>query len=120
MVLIGGRAIGKTEWARCLGEHFYNCGAFNLDDVDPSKRYAVFDDIRLTEQNYWYWKCWFGGQKQFTVTDKYRKKRTVHWGKPVIWCCNKASDPRRVNLDWDEKEWLEDSCTFIECDNKLY
>lgn len=53
--------MGKTEWARCLDpDHFYNCGAFNLDDVDPAKRYAVFDDIRLTETNYWYWKCWFG------------------------------------------------------------
>lgn len=112
--------MGKTEWARCLGDHFYNCHYFQLADVDPTKRYAVFDDIRLNENNYWNWKPWLGGQKQFTVTDKYRKKKTIRWGKPIIWCCNRASDLRRLNVDVDEMDWIKESCIFVELDSKLF
>ncbi|AGU67647.1 replication associated protein [Faeces associated gemycircularvirus 12] len=90
------RRTRQTEWARCLGDHFYNSTWFNLDEVDPSKKYAVFDDIRLNEKSYWSWKPWFGGQKEFTVTDKFRHKRKLMWGKPIIWVCNPASDPRNI------------------------
>lgn len=112
--------MGKTEWARCLGDHFYCCHYFNLDDVDTSKRYAVFDDMRLDERSYWNWKAWLGGQKQFTVTDKYRKKFTLKWGKPVIWLCNPASDLRDLNIGVAEQEWLRESCVFVDVVNTLF
>nr|QJB18726.1 MAG: replication-associated protein [Genomoviridae sp.] len=121
LVLIGPGEIGKTEWARSLGDHFYNATWFNIDEVDPSKDYAVFDDIKLNEKTYWSWKPWFGGQKEFTVTDKYRKKRKLIWGKPIIWICNPASDPRNIQgLDYSEHEWLRLRCIFVELADKLY
>lgn len=103
-----------------MGEHFY-CGTFfNLDDVDTSKRYAVFDDIRLDEKSYWYWKAWLGGQEQFTITDKYRKKFTIKWGKPVIWLCNPASDLRKLNLEIEEGDWLRESCVFVNVEERMF
>lgn len=112
--------MGKTSWARALGDHFYCNNMFNVSELDPTKRYCVFDDIRLTNINYWHWKPWFGGQHEFTVTDKYRKKRRFRWGKPVIWLCNPASDPRKVDIPYDEKEWLEECCYFVEINNTMY
>lgn len=112
--------MGKTEWARCLGPHFYCCHYFNVSELDEAKRYAVFDDIRIDEKTYWHWKPWFGGQKEFTVTDKYRKKRRFRWGKPVIWLCNPASDIRKLSLDIAEMDWLKESCVFVEVNNTLY
>lgn len=59
---------------------------FNLDDWDDTVKYIIFDDFdwKFIPSK----KAFFGAQKQFTLTDKYRTKKTVHWGKPVIYLCN--------------------------------
>jgi len=103
LLLIGPSRVGKTEWARSLGPHMYFCGQFNLDDWDDGARYIVLDDfdIRFVPQ----WKSFFGAQKTFTLTDKYRKKRTVTWGRPLIWICNPDMDPRG-SLSGAAREWL--------------
>lgn len=120
-MLIGATRTGKTEWARSLGDHFYCCGQFNADDVDTSRRYAVFDDIEITNKTWCYWKSWFGAQKQFTITDKYRHKRSIKWGKPMIFVCNPRFDPRRIEgLGYDELQWLEGNCIFVELDRPMY
>lgn len=55
---------------------------FNLSDWNDSADYIIFDDFG------WDFipakKCFLGAQKEFTISDKYRKKKTVKWGKPCI------------------------------------
>ena len=116
LILCGPSRTGKTEWARSLGRHMYFNGQFNLDDWDDDAQYIILDDMNIKYvPNY---KAWFGAQRQFVLTDKYRKKRTVKWGKPLIWICNEGEDPRKaVTVN---KEWMEKNSTFVFVHNKLY
>lgn len=85
-------------WARSLGPHIFCCLQFNLDDVraelDEAK-YAVFDDMQGGFKFFPSYKGWLGAQRSFTVSDKYKQKFTVQWGRPTIWLCN-------------EKQWSDD------------
>lgn len=50
------------------------------------------------------YKCWFGAQDEFTMTDKYAHKRLVKWGKPLIWLSNyNPCLAKSVDRDWMEK-----------------
>jgi len=94
----------------------YFCGLFNLDDWDDDAEYIVLDDFDI--KYFPHWKCFLGSQGRFALTDKYRKKRTVEWGRPCIWLCNPEYDPRiylRESLDW-----LSKNCVFIHLAEKLY
>ncbi|ORX44058.1 hypothetical protein BCR36DRAFT_373539 [Piromyces finnis] len=89
LILIGPSRSGKTEWARSLGKHMYFNNLLNMDDWDDTADYIILDDFSSDITKFLpSWKCFFGGQKQFTLTDKYRGKRTVKWGKPMIWLSN--------------------------------
>jgi len=58
-------------------------------------------------------------QHTFTVTDKYKPKRTLrNWGKPCIWLNNK--DPRDETQDQVTKDWLTANCIFIHFEHRLY
>lgn len=89
--ITGPSRLGKTEWARSLGRHMYFNGAFDLGIWDDEADYIIFDDMD------WKWfpykKQFIGAQRQFVVTDKYRKKKTIHWGKPCICIWNPDNDP---------------------------
>lgn len=84
-------------------------------------RYAVFDDISGGFGFFPSYKLWLGGQFEFSVTDKYKHKRNVKWGKPTIWLCN--TDPR---LDWykpgtsPDFEWMESNCDFVEITEPIF
>jgi len=92
------------------------CGLFNVDEWDSDAKYIVLDDIDIRFFNMW--RCFLGCQRQFTVTDKYRKKRTVTWGKPTIWLCNESGDPRR-HLPGD-RDWLLGNVVFVELVKPLF
>nr|WAE42567.1 MAG: replication associated protein [Cressdnaviricota sp.] len=113
--LCGNTRLGKTQWARSLGSHIYWNNQYNLDDWNPDAEYLVIDDID------WKYvpakKALLGAQLTFTLTDKYRKKVTLNWGKPVIYLCNKDMD---VYHTCDESDWLRDNCTYIFILNKLF
>lgn len=81
----------------------------DLSDID----YAVFDDFPW-ERMKPFAKQWFGAQQSFTVTDKYKSKRTINWGKPIIFLCN-PEDHTIPDSDWYQKN----SITFF-LDNKLF
>lgn len=121
LVLYGATRLGKTVWARSLGAHSYFGGLFNMDLFSEDGRYAVFDDIAGGFGFFPSYKCWMGGQFEFSVTDKYRHKRNVRWGKPAIWLCN--TDPR---LDWykpgsgPDFEWMEANCDFVELSRAIF
>ena len=102
LILVGATRTGKTEWARSLGRHIYFNSVFNLDKWDSSAEYAIFDDCE------WQFipskKGWFGAQKEFDCTDKYRHKKTLQWGRPSIFLCN--PDGYRRLCCAPEYEWL--------------
>lgn len=107
LVLIGTTRTGKTSWARSLGEHMYFNGYFNLDLWNPNAKYAIFDDFdrdgKKLEEYFPQWKQWFGAQEEFTVTDKYRKKMSIKWGKPIIFISNNEIDCSSKTLDYIRK-----------------
>lgn len=92
----------------------YFNGYFNLDNWDDAAEYAVFDDFPDWKEfrNY---KQWLGAQGEFTVTDKYRHKRSVKWGRPVIILSNE--DP-----EWKEPGWVNKNTIYwkIQKGNKLF
>lgn len=97
LIIWGPSRTGKTQLARSLGKHVYWNGYFNLSDFDDTVQYAIFDDwedwTKFTQ-----YKQWLGAQEQFTATDKYMRKRTIHWGKPCIVLSN--SEPNFSDTDW--------------------
>jgi len=87
LVLCSPSRFGKTQWARSLGEHaYFNTMVDFKPGWDNGIAYVIFDDFL------WEYvpnkKCFFGGQETFTLTDKYRKKQTVQWGRVLIYLCN--------------------------------
>lgn len=107
LILIGASRTGKTAWARSLGRHMYFNSFFNLDQWDDQAEYAIFDDFdregKKLEEYFPQWKCWFGAQDEFTVTDKYRKKEMKKWGKPIIFISNNEIECSSKTLDYIRK-----------------
>lgn len=108
--------MGKTLLARCLGTHSYFGGLFNLDQFNPSAEYAVFDDLAGGMEFFHSYKQWMGGQYEFTVTDKYRKKQHIKFGKYTIYCSN--TDPREDK--GVDRDWLEGNCIFVYIDKPVF
>lgn len=117
LVLHGPTRTGKTIWARSLGDHAYFGGLFSMEEGIDTAKYAIFDDFGGLKFLPSY-KFWLGHQKQFYVTDKYKGKKLVEWGKPAIWINNE--DPREEHgVRSDEVEWLNANCTFIRLDQTI-
>jgi len=120
-VLFGETRLGKTVWARSLGAHAYFGGLFNLEDFSEQCEYAVFDDISGGLGFFPSYKQWLGGQFEFSVTDKYKHKVAVRWGKPAIWVCN--TDPRHDYYrpgSGPDFEWMEANCDFVELQESIF
>nr|WAE43016.1 MAG: replication associated protein [Cressdnaviricota sp.] len=113
--IVGESRLGKTVWARSLGRHMYFNGMFNLDDWDNDADYLILDDFD--------WKFipskkgLIGAQNTIVLSDKYRKKQTLIWGKPVIILSNHDGD---VYNTCDERTWLLSNCTYFILHNKLF
>ena len=95
----------------------YFCGMFNIEDWDPDAAYIIIDDFNIKFCPWW--KCVLGAQKTFVLTDKYRKKRTVKWGKPCIWLCNRDDDPRGA-LSGAELEWFRANVVEVDIYSPLF
>lgn len=114
LVLIGPTRLGKTEFARSLGKHMYfNAIANFKDDWDDEAEYIIFDDFG------WDFiparKSFFGGQKEFQITGKYMRVKTVKWGKACIYLTNEMPQIKQEEMDW-----YNANCTFIRVDKKMY
>lgn len=115
LILWGPSRLGKTLWARSLRKHAYFGGLFSMDESLDGVEYAVFDDIGGLKFLPSY-KFWLGHQKQFYVTDKYKGKQLVEWGKPSIWLSN--NNPlEEVGVDY---EWLVANCDVIGLDTPIF
>nr|WAE42581.1 MAG: replication associated protein [Cressdnaviricota sp.] len=116
LYLVGPSRIGKTEWARSLGPHVYWNGMCNLAVWDDEATYLVIDDVPW--EFVWSIKALFGAQQEFTLTDKYaRKKQICNWNNPVIYLCNEDMD---VYHTCKETSWLRDNCVYFKTTNKFY
>lgn len=80
-----------------------------MDSIREDADYAVFDDMQGGLEFFHAYKFWLGAQKEFTVTDKYRRKKRVTWGKPCIYLANQ--DPREDK--GVDVAWLEGNCIFV-------
>lgn len=97
LIIYGPSRLGKTEWARSIGRHMYFNGMLDLQIWDDDAEYIILDD-------WWDWakltlyKQFIGAQRTFTLTDKYRKKMTVNFGKPCIVLANEL--PAFADMNW--------------------
>lgn len=114
LIVWGPSRMGKTEWARSLGRHTYFQGMFNLDVLDEDADYVVMDDI--PPKYFGSYKQWMGGQRDFNVTDKYRKKKQVAGGWPCIILMN--TDPREV-AEWDQA-WVAKNAVFVYLNHEMW
>lgn len=112
LILISPSRYGKTEWARSLGPHLYFNGMFDLSLFRNDVSYAVFDDFAW-DAFVKFHKCWLGCQREFTLTDKYRRKQTVLWGKPSIFLCNDDNVP-------PSSDWILANCLYVRLDGPLF
>jgi len=88
LFLIGDTQLGKTHWARSVVQpHIYWKNMVNLDEWNPNAKLIIFDDFDKWE----FVPCpkgYLTQAGQCTVTDKYRKKRTIIVNMPAIYLCN--------------------------------
>jgi len=119
-VLWGGSRLGKSTFARSLGEHIYFGGLFSggaaLAGGDTAK-YAVFDDIRGGIKFFPGFKDWLGCQPHFMVKQLYREPVLLQWGRPSIWISN--TDPR-CELSVDDVTWMEVNCEFVFIEDQIF
>lgn len=89
-----------------------------MEEPTEGVQYAVFDDLNGGLKFFHGFKQWLGMQKEFYVTDKYRGKKKVTWGKPCIWISN--TDPRDDLGDPQVSSWLEGNCVFVYVESPLF
>lgn len=111
LILWGRSRTGKTEWARCLGKHWYMNHMWDKKVFDCNVQYGVLDN--MTFRKFPHFKELMGGQICFdsSVT-------RLLWGKPCIWLCNE--DPSTWKASKDMIEWMFENCEIEEVDNNLY
>ena len=114
LLLVGPTRRGKTEWARSLGKHIYWNGYYDLNIWEDEAEYVVLDDMPYSRIPIP--KSFLGCQKNFTMTDKYRKKIQVKGSKPVIWLVNNDMNPFRDGGEFegqdDLKSWMNDNLWY--------
>lgn len=118
LVMYGESRLGKTVWARSLGNHIYFCGLYSYKEASRASEcdYAVFDDLQGGIKFFHGFKNWLGGQREFQIKGLYRDPEMITWGKPSIWCAN--TDPRQ-DLDHADNLWMEANCIFVEIETSL-
>lgn len=111
LILWGPTRLGKTAWARSLGRHIYFNGLFMLDLLDSDAEYVIFDDFDW--EHFKQYKQWLGAQKEFIVTDKYRRKQLFKWGKPTILLSN-------VLPNFPDMSWVRSNCIILQINSSLF
>lgn len=89
-----------------LPNTFWQHGYIVFDDID-------WDSIKSSA------KSWFGAQRDFSVSDKYRRKRRVPGGLPCIFLIN----PDAYNGDlysFVNGNWGRQNIDYVQITDKLY
>jgi len=116
LILWGPSRMGKTIWARSLGKHAYFGGLFSLDESLEGVQYAVFDDLQGGFEFFHSYKFWLGHQREAYVTDKYRAKTRIEWGRPAIYVTNDYPEGQK-GVDWD---WIQANCLIVHVHQPLF
>ena len=116
LILWGPTRLGKTQLARAIGDHWYIHTDWDVTQIRNDVLYGVIDDMVISQ--FKYWKAFLGCHEQFTVTDKFHKKKQLMWGKPVIWLCNE--DPLQWKLSDIDMVWVKGNCDIVYVGEKLY
>lgn len=93
---------------------------FHLDLIQTDVAYGIFDDIPFKFFNSW--NAFLGCQNHISLTDKYRAKRQVQWGKPAIYLTNLPPST------WEDQvfpagalaDYIHRNCVFVSIDQPLY
>lgn len=99
--------------------NMWDLGAFDgITDDFWHTGYVIFDDISWDSLKASA-KSWFGAQQDFSVSDKYRKKRRMPGGVPCIFLINPDS---YVGDCWEffRSHWGQMNVVQIRLENKLY
>lgn len=82
--------------------------------------YVVFDDIAWPTLSASA-KSWFGGQRDFTVSDKYKRKLRMVGGIPCILLANPDQYDGEDGLRaFCNSEWGRENVVVVRLTNKLY
>ncbi|KAK4214723.1 hypothetical protein QBC37DRAFT_420615 [Rhypophila decipiens] len=116
LVLYGASGLGKTIWARSLGKHAYFTTPFRVGDLNTkSVQYAVFDRIKGGfYKGIPNWRFWFGCKDEIAVSDPWKPKRVIEWGKVCILVCE---DDPRVGMKQVDVDYLSVNCVFVEVED---
>lgn len=90
-----------------LTDDFWSHGYIVFDDID-------WDSIKSSA------KSWFGAQRDFSVSDKYRRKRRIPGGIPCIFLCNPDAYYADGLYSFIKGAWAQENVVCITIDNKLY
>lgn len=141
LVLIGPSRTGKTTLMSLIGDFSYIKNVWNVDNWEGSTAFTIMDDMDAGDEGKGLSFCWykpfFGAQDAVTVTDKFKPKRDIYNGKPLIWINNydytetfqskTAQDYIRKNMEIvyinkplfePQGEWIEGHSDYIEFDPK--
>jgi hypothetical protein len=87
---------------------------------DDSALYLILDDFDdRSWKDFAYKKQFIGCQREFAITDKYKRKRTIKWGKPTIVISNDDTDPW-IRLNRNQREWYSENCIRVEINIALF
>ena len=123
-MLCGTSRLGKTQWARSLGPHAYIANMWDLTAFDGlcssfwNTGYVIFDDLKwdsIKDSA----KSWFGAQRDFSVSDKYKRKRRMPGGVPVIFLVN-PEDCVPDFLEFLHSSWGKANIVYVLLNDKLY
>lgn len=125
LFLVSPSRFGKTEWARSLGEHAYIANQWDLSAFDGKSEafwntgYVLFDDVAWSSF-YLSAKSFLGAQRDFSVTDKYRRKRRLVGGIPSIVLLNPDAPDYDDYLTFAMGEWGRENIRVLRLRNKLF
>lgn len=142
LCLIGDSRTCKTSLMTLFGPFVYIKNIWNSDNWEALPPYVIMDDMDAVDEgkglNFSWFKPFFGAQETVTITDKYRPKKDIVNGKPLIWINNfdlketfksaAAMDYIRKNMEIvyihnkslaePSNDWVEGHNDYIEFDPK--
>lgn len=130
-MLVGPTLLGKSTFIRhrlhFAGlRHAYFQGQWALDEWDQSVDVIVFDDVKFQyiRNRKQFWGC----QKDYIIDDKYRTKRKIGGGIPLIYICNPEDDFDNARREEDGRPvltqaaagWYEGNTLRVIIQNKMF
>lgn len=119
LFLIGPTRLGKTHWARNLVQpHTYWKSMVNLESWNPESKLLIlddFDDFNFVPNP----KGYLTQAGECTVTDKYKKKRTIIVNMPAIYLCNEVPLNKK-NVPLTQDNYWSENGSFVYVFERMY